>query len=413
MEKLHKATFLAVVLSAIIASAWVAGSILGNYTFHNAGTVNTDEVVAQTGSVEDIQSAIDESESKGGGIVRIPAGDWLFDATPTNRVTIHGGVSVFGAGKFLTNLTLLPDATYDSTTMFYVDGSNQLPVRISGITFIGRTGEAAAYTGDEGVLLDNAKDFRVDNCSFHYLGSAGVAVFNSKISLTSQGVIDHSDFYDIYKPGAEEAGTGYGYGVGIEKTYSRTGQEKIWNDDINFYLGKYQNVTYIENNYFSGTRHAISAYASGAYVARFNTFTNMHVFYGSGHADVHGAYPDGVYGGRYMEVYNNTFLNPANDPNYPRMFTYAKALRMRGGGGVFFNNVGTNYAYLVALATDAGNPSNPKCGVRDLWLWNNTYDHAYIENEASEAVQDVDYFLYEKADYVPYPYPHPLTLQTP
>jgi hypothetical protein len=295
--------------------------------------------------------------------------------------------------------------------MFFVDGSNQQPVRISGITFNGRTGSTAAATGDVGIYLDNTKDFRVDHNSFFYLGSAGVAVHNSDISKSSQGVIDRNEFIDIYKPDAETAGNGFGYGVGVERTYDRTDQDEIWKNDIDLYLGKYANVTYIENNIFSGNRHSISAFAGGAYVARHNTFTDMHVYYPSGHIDVHGAYADGVYGGRYVEVYDNEFLNPADDSDYPRMFNYARALRMRGGGGVFFNNTATNYSYLISLAADDGNTIIPKCSVHDLWIWGNAYDNGLIDFEASYQ-EDVDYFLYEKLGYVPYHYPHPLTLET-
>jgi len=408
MQRLHVAVIMALILVGILMIAWATGLVLEYYTIHNSGSILANAVTASSGSVTDIQSAVNQIESLGGGRVYIPAGNWLFDATPSVMVTIPGGVSVFGAGKFLTNLTLRAGSTYDSTTMFYVDGANQLPVRVSGITFIGRTGAAAADTGDNGVFIDNTKDFRVDHCSFHVMGSCGVAVFNSVISLSCQGVVDHCDFYNIYKPGAETAGTGFGYGVGVERTYSRSDEAKIWAPSLNGILGTYANVTYVEDCYFQGCRHSICAYATGAYVARFNTFTDMHVYYGSGHCDVHGAYPDGVYGGRYMEVYNNTFLNPANDSNYPHMYEYSKALRMRGGGGVFFNNVAVNYAYMVCLSTDDGNPSITKCKVRDLYMWNNVYDGDYIEEESGGHVENSTYFLYPRPSYTPYQYPHPL-----
>jgi len=406
LRKIPIAVVFAIAIGAILGTGFA--SLIASYTIPTSGRVGAG-VTAQSGSVADIKTAVNQVEAAGGGTVYVPAGSWSFAATESNYVTIHGGVNIIGAGMRVTNLTLQPGRTDPATTMFYVDGANQRPVRISGITFNGRTGAAASATGDTAIFLDNVKDFRVDHNSFYYLGSSGVAVFNSDISKSSQGVVDHNEFYDIYKPDAETAGTGFGYGVGIERTYTRADQAKIWNTDINFYLGKYANVTYIEDNYFAGARHSISAYATGAYVARHNVFTDMHVYYPSGHADVHGAYPDGVYGGRYTEVYDNTFLNPANDADYPRMFDYARALRMRGGGGVFFNNTAAHYSYLISLAKDDGNAAIPKCKVRDLWIWGNTYDNDFIDFEASYT-QDVDYFLYKKSGYVPYPYPHPLTL---
>jgi hypothetical protein len=93
------------------------------------------------------------------------------------------------------------------------------------------------------------------------------------------------------------------------------------------------------------------------------------------------------------------------------MDVYAKALRMRGGGGVFFNNTCYNMDYMVALATDDGNAAIPKCKVKDLWMWNNVYPNSYIEKESSGHVENSTYFLYQKTGYTPYPYPHPLTLE--
>jgi hypothetical protein len=257
-------------------------------------------VYAATGSRQSIQIAVDDVRANGDngpekeGVVIVPYGAWTLDATggiggytnlyaiDTNYWYVHsyGGIDIIGEGMYETNLTLLPNsATYSAVSMIFIDGSNQKPTRISGISFKGRTGAPASATGDTAVFFDSAKDFRVDHCSFDYMGSCGVDTTGSIQSLTTRGVVDHCNFTRMYKPDAETAGTGYGYGVGIVRSYQKGSgmQDTLW-DQYGIpsqFFGSYGNVTYIEDCYFQGCRHAMVSFGCGAYVSRFNIFTEM------------------------------------------------------------------------------------------------------------------------------------------
>jgi hypothetical protein len=402
-RRFRAAGVIAAALVVLFASVWASGALSDFITIHLSGTIAQGNIVnAASGSVADIQTAVNSVASTGGRVY-VPAG--TFDWTPSSTVTIPSGVSIVGAGKGVTILRLVGSASASKyNTMFDVYNSNGRPLRISGISFIDLTN-----AGNTGIMLDSVKDFRVDNCYFETLGSCGVATYNSESIAMSCGVVDHCDFVNIWKAGTENAGTGFGYGVGVEMTYDRTDQTTFWDNNINNLLGQYKpGVVYIEDCTFTGCRHSICAYATGSYVARYNTFDTIRTFeYNSGHCDVHGRYPDGVFGGRFAEVYGNTFtMGTQNDG-------HDLACRWRGGGGVIWNNTfnGFNTGYgTIELTYDDG--INEKCRVKDLWIWGNDYDSStqpYIEDYNSQAVLGVDYFLTAKPNYTPYPYPHPLT----
>jgi hypothetical protein len=249
------------------------------------------------------------------------------------------------------------------------------------------------------------------------MGSAGVAAMGSMTSLTIRGVVDHCNFTRIYKPDATTAGTGYGYGVALDRSYQKGSgmQDILWDQygTPSQFLGSYGNVTYIEDNYFQGCRHAICAYACSAYVSRYNTFTEMWVPYPSGYNDIHGAYPDDVYGGRYLEVYNNTFYNPPGKNPYGAD-SVGMATKNRGGSGVVFNNYIWNLTYAFSIAADDGNNAHPKCKVSNLYFWSNTLvgtTQFTLGENFDNRVLGVDYFTNAPTSftYVPYQYPHPLT----
>jgi len=180
---------------------------------NSAAIAYGNTVTAVSGSAEDIQAAVDWVEAAGGGTVYVPAGNFSFDIL--RGVTIHGGVSIIGAGKDKTILYMPNDVSpwRDGLRMFRVYGENGNPVRISGISFVGYQARAPdnVYTG---IAIFDSKDFRVDNCSFKYLGMAGIKISNIYYpSAISRGVIDHNDFLYIYKNPDQ---TTYGYGVDVE-----------------------------------------------------------------------------------------------------------------------------------------------------------------------------------------------------
>lgn len=379
--------------------------------------------LANSGSVGDIQAAVDGAETAGGGTVYVPAGHWIFEATSTNYVGIPGGVNVFGVGINATILDMPDDVTDTHTTMFVVDGSNGKKTRISGMTFKGRKG---TDTGDLGIRLTSCIDFRIDHCSFHDMGSVGVYVKDDPkgdISKISQGVIDHCSFIDIYKAPAYSAGNGYGYGVSVS---CKGGYEDYpWDPDIWNILGKYNHNTFIEDCYFSGCRHnAQAGICGGVYVFRHNTVENV-PYYRLGWMTGHPPrmYDIPVYGMRCWEIYNNIFDAKTESCNF---------LLCEGGGGVIFNNTiiggyrDTDIFVDVASAETSDERVAQEGSPHDLWIWDNFLTGVETaisaRSQAGNPVpQEWDgsgtepwswYTTQEPwgGNYTPYPYPHPLTV---
>ena len=420
LTKRYHVLLFVLICAVPIVTAYSLGQI--SVEVFNEGHVSSSyEVYAASGSVTAIQQAVDDVIAHGGGTVRIPEGDFLFDATPSSYVHSIGGVSIIGAGMFKTNLTLAPSRTYPSTTMFYVDGSNQQPLRISGITFIGRLGAAASATGDTGIELDVCKDFRIDHCSFHKLGSNGI--FTHSFSnddrsqwLLSQGVIDHNQFIDIYKPDALSAWVGFGYGIDIEKNWDSS--KTPWPTDINQLMGNATDTVFVEDNFFTGCRHTTMTWLGGRTVYRYNTIDHHAIVNDAGHwmIDMHPPRGDGTdyYGGRWYEIYGNTLNGNAPD--------YHWGITIDGGSALITNNTMTGpnlyYAYGFDLTTrgSISQATLNKCKPHDIYIWNNIeyYAERVYNPNPSLVKEGVDYHFEDPATdgytYTPYAYPHPLTL---
>lgn len=370
-----------------------------NITMGSNGTISIAKVTARSGSPEDIQAAVDAVAAAGGGTVYVPEGDWEFNHLSMHGVDIIGGVNVIGAGKDVTILrqTQLREPSTASMSMFFVDGTNERQTRISGFTFIG-------YINDEdpenilysikAVIFYKCKDFRLDHCKFidfnHF--SVYTSCYTSVPHGYNRGVIDHCDIDCPYKDRAT-VWTTWSYGIGV----NGPGREDTWNEDINFYLGKYEEsqwVVYIEDCTFSRCRHAIAGGAGAWYVVRHCKFTEPRPK-NFGVIDVHG-------GGRGLEAYDNLIIGAADYPG-------SQAFWIRGGGGTIFNNTIQGCGYGVMLSADPG--IQEKYKVKDMYIWNNTQDGG-TPLTTGDYIENVDYFLYEKPGYVPYPYPHPLALET-
>jgi hypothetical protein len=384
---------------------------------------STSDVWAASGSLADIQAAVNTVRAHGSGTVRIPAGSWTFDARGSSHLQSYGGINIIGAGKYLTNLTLVPNLTsYSGTTMFEITGNNELPVLISGITFIGRP--QAPNTGDTAIYLNVVKNFRVTDCSFHYMGSVGVAAtnyYNDEHSgwLPCQGVVDHCDFWNIYKAGAVSSGTGYGYGVEVA---AGNDINKIpWLANPQSLAGNLTETTVVEDCLFSGCRHNVMTFLGGRVIVRYCTTMNPvnSVDGGQWAFDQHPPryYDQDVYAGRWFEVYNNImYLNGTSGWSY--------GFDICGGSAYIYNNTMISgncyYAYGFDLSTSNG-VSSAVMNLTKPWyvyIWNNVEDCAervYSPQEGTLVRSGVNYkFVNPTTDgytYVPAPYPDPLTYQ--
>ena len=380
--------------STVVISS--TGKISPNYT-----------VNATSGSPTDIQNAINSIISHGGGTVYIPAGTYHWNGQTVNLI---GGVNVIGAGLAGNNgassnwtqntasTILHDDAPNPSNTMFEVDGSNGKPIRISSIQFEANVTSDDTNGGSVCIDIYNAIDFRVDHCTFINFSDVAINVGNY-INGVDRGIIDHCTISNPYKYVYTDSIWGYGIEL--------VGQAYSWDNNITDFLGKYETapsgfpIVYIEDNHFSLCRHCVASNQGSWYVTRYNLIDNEYPEdYGS--IDIHGAAGATAPGGRGLEAYNNTIVGTSG-------YNYAQAFWIRGGGGVIFNNTMRNIWYGVGLYYDGV----PQGQVKDLYIWGNTMDKGTLINNYANYTENVDYFLYAKSGYTPYPYPHPLTLVIP
>lgn len=374
------AIFLVLVMLVGIFILSAAISLLTNsITIPSGGSVLIPgtNVWAISGSPEDIQAAVDAVVAAGGGTVYVPEGDFVFNPTKSPaEVVVPGGVNVIGQGKGVTILRETQHIPTNRLAMFHLDGANGLPIRISGISFIGYV-ENEDETRNQGVQIVNVIDFRVDHCEFIDFSSFGC------VPSGGRGVIDHCDFDNPYK---DVSGGSWGYGPGM-------GGDGSW-EPIDYYLGQYngkKNIVYIEDCTLSRLRHATDCATGGWYVVRHCTITEPRpITYGM--VNVHG-----FNHGRGLEAYNNTIIGAGS---------MSSATWIRGGGGVIFNNTFRDFAFALGMAAEA----TGEYAVNDLWFWGNTLINVQNEVDPGQPfTEGVEFFLEERPGYVPYTYPHPLT----
>lgn len=404
-----------------------------NSSFHitNTGRIISPGIAA-SGSVSDIQYAIDWVIAAGGGTVYIPEGTFSFDADGDNNVEFsvpENGLQIIGAGKDKTILQMPVNDSAENTMMFKINGLSGGQVRISGISFRGRPNIETSPTGDYGILLKSCKDFRVDNCSFYYMGGIGVAVADSENTYShtgsevdqyvSQGLVDHCDFIDLFKPQATAQGRGYGYGVAVARAWHylwTNFEETPWNT-----FGNYNLNTYIEDCYFTGCRHAVQSGGGGAYVLRHSTIEDHGTY-----AVVSTGHPvrQLVYGMFACEIYEVDVIN--NGKNLPTH----NGFLVEGGSALIFNNTLTNIGGdpLLIGTSEYLNPEfYPSGDPHDIYVWNNQITggsttptvYANVGSTPEEGVEfwtdmtgkysttDVENLVTSEG-YEPYVYPHPL-----
>ncbi|MHC3128452.1 MAG: hypothetical protein IBV52_00025 [Candidatus Bathyarchaeota archaeon] len=386
---------------------------------------------ATSGSIEDIQVAIDWVTAAGGGTVYVPEGSFTFDASGDRRVYIdvpQGSIQIVGAGIDKTVLQMPIDDSAPNTAMFVVDGLSGGRVRISGITFKGRPNRDTSDTGDSGIVLKSCTDFRVDHCSFWDMGGSGVSVYDADntygtsggdINKVSQGVVDHCEFHRIYKSQATYAGNGYGYGVVVNRAYHYLWTvPNLYPDDPWTMFGKYYKNTYIEDCYFEGCRHAVCGNWAGAYVLRYSTIEDQGTY-----AALTTGHPirSEVLGMLTCEIYNVTVCNTG------KYVSKHPGFHVEGGSALIYNNVIENTGEPAFSIGDceAYNPEfYPLGNTKEVYIWNNqilgsTINGVHLGDNSGfggnpAPTEGEQYFLHApptEKNYTPYQYPHPLTLQ--
>jgi len=449
---LHGRALLLLVVLIISASIYPAlSSYSASLTIGNFGTIAVMNIYASGGSASDIQAAVDKVVAAGGiGNVHIPAGTHNFvepgQLLSDFTVQVPAGINIYGATTQRTsglstpaygmnpndqvvawatvlvlpshdNAPTLPGAPAGIPVWFDIqgDGAPTKSTRISDIQFIGyRNIDPQSTQQTRAMAMVGVLDFRIDHCSFVNLGGGSVQVSGGAASVAS-GVIDHNRIENpaggIIAPWAERT-ISYGINIGIDPF----GQ---WEPDISYVLGQYTDYSvFIEDNYFSKWRHSITSNHGAHYVARYNTFNDT---FGYGEVDCHIGNKNTEIGTRAIEVYNNEFINCVQPT------TFIGVVFFRGGGGTIFNNyVDETYNIQEAngfdgrfIFIDCNLDRFPYTYVHDLWVWDNNETmpfHILIESGPFRfiPVEGFDYFLYEPHTftYIPYTYPHPLTLRT-
>jgi hypothetical protein len=398
--------------------------------------VNPNEVVAESGYWRDIQKAVDEIDSQGGGNVIIPAGVFSFvnagESWSGARVIIPAGVSLVGASnnmdsngqntEWRTVLKLpwdVPGSWLGGSGAPPANGGPSVPTwfrivgdsdpnehsRFSNIKLVGyRSTDPNSKYVVQGLSITNVVNFRVDHVYFEHITGGGIATAGSRCN----GVIDHSYFVN---PTAHVQTVGWeqctaGYGIQVAREYG-----DIWENDITKVLGKYTDYSvYIEDCYFEKWRHVVAANSGAHYVLRHSTIKND---FASASIDAHGwgFTEEGTItqvGTRAVEIYDCSITNAIQDP---------WCTSIRGGSGVAFNNIvgGGTYGQFIYFTNEAESTVS-KCWINDWYVWNNTMLSGCTEitkyDMSGTIKENVNYFIHSPTtfEYTPYTYPHPLTL---
>jgi hypothetical protein len=384
----------------------------------SSGQISIPTITAASGSARDIQAAVDWIVAHGGiGNVYIPEGTFNFVDVGEAWMTVNipGGVNLFGAPterdangqvvEWKTVLVMPYDVAGPRNTEWFRINGNGKSFRMADIKLVGYRyfNSSSTYVFRALSIVGPIVDFRIDHCHFQDT-TGGIGVGGPANSVVC-GVIDHCKLVNsraIVKPYVLDCDVDYGVG------FIRSGTT-FWDDNIDNVLGHYTGYTvFIEDCYFEKWRHCVSANDGAHYVFRHNVIKND-VGYGS--LDAHGTY--NYVGTRAVEIYENQMIDPVGSSDDTPLTK--DGVYIRGGGGVIFNNTVVGYENRFIYTSREG--SVEKCWPHDLWIWNNAvtgssyYIQVYNDPDKGAPQENVDYFLYAKAEYTPYPYPHPLTLE--
>jgi hypothetical protein len=320
---------------------------------------------------------------------------------------------------------------HSSANNNYIDSADR-HIRLSGLTILGDVTNDSGNNND-GIDIAYVDGFLIDHCFVDSSVGSDIGIVGSK------GVISDCNISQAYH--VTQGGI-WGYGIlvsGNAQFYWNGLGTPIWIDNLTLVVGEYDwqgiNITYsnpasgtftdtgwttdisytagpvyIEGCYFYYCRHGVTANYYGYYVVRYCTF---YAEPSNSYIDAHGV---GFPSARGYEIYNDTLL----------AFSGAQGVSPRGGGGVIFNNTFIGVSPAIHLEQDGYNVNDPNdpAYINDLWIWSNTYLNgaAFTADSNVGIVAGTNYFIDNEGGaaatnpapprpgYVPYTYPHPLTL---
>lgn len=407
----------------------IATTVLATAMWLTPVSVHAATLTASSCSRTDVGNAV--TAAVAGDTVLIPAGTCSW----TTQLDVTKGITLLGNGIDRTILQdNVPKDGSPSSRLMVIRVTQPQNFRFGNLTIQGVATDPSVYNKGHILLDGTSKAFRLDHVKF--VNQTTSAIF---VDGYLWGVIDHCEFNADFKQAIVVLHTNWGgqsYGDGS------------WAEQL--YLGT-ERAVYVEDNVFnelsqSSSAGAMDSYNGGRYVFRHNILNNQVIV-------SHGADTSGRdRSQRSFEYYDNQF-NRTGTPA-----SYARAIFVRGGTGVIFNNSFSNVYNNIAdymnyrdtaayapwgqcngsSAYDQNAASGYRCvdqpgaGTSNLltgstppaqWVgnaldpiyqWNNTYGGASNPtNVVSTTNVKVNRDFYNntpRPGYTPYTYPHPLTL---
>lgn len=367
---------------------------------------------AQSCSYSDVSTALVDSAA--GDELVIPAGecDWK-----GSSLVVTKPVTIKGSGR---EHTVLIRSERTSEPLIFVGCSvDNTSASISGIKFQGLFDPKTGFAGDRGVALAHGcQDFKVFDNEFTGFANAGLDVSDhNNRNPFQRGVIFNNRFIENFR-------VGLGYGISV----TAGGR-----NELNIAFGS-QNFVFIEDNYFSKNRHAVTSNLDATYVLRHNLIEDNYPNFAV--IDTHGkTFSDDRGGTKMIEVYSNTIrqndqisyihTTSGTSNNNPAF----AGIGLRGGAALIYDNTVTAYrfplVFLIESATACADLTSPLPDKQPagVYVWSNEFvDHrGGIVNDISLGGDqrcehlfslDGDYFLRPKTGYLPFTYPHPLRGQS-
>jgi hypothetical protein len=378
-------------------------------------TILASDVTARSCSAADIQAAIDNCISTGGGTVNLPAcsadNTWVGSQGVTKTTNVTWRLKGAGVGS-----TVFGYADDETRTTYGIRFDGTGLVEVSGFTFRGAHGASGKIEG--GICLYS---YATVNLRVHHLKLERFAGTNGMLRVchnpNSPILVDHCDFGDQSPNG------GGAYGILVVGRNLASGYVIPASFGVNN-----PNAVFIEDCTFDKCYHSVSAFAVASIVFRYNTITNP-TSYLDGHGPCfnvgcNAGQPDGHDNGTYIyEIYNNNITRSD------------WCVNPRGGTGMVTDNTFNNCTVAFRMEIEpcakgvnctaaAGCPHSStdttKCFQTpyQYWIWNNTYNSVAAQvgvGYGSECIRE-NYEYFKRAPtagdpvttYTKYQYPHPL-----
>lgn len=412
---------LSLVLVLLASGQTAYGSPPEKIAFSAAVVIHAQAIVnAASCSQPDVQAAVDAAQN--GDTVQVPAGqcDWLQPVRIVNKA-----ITLKGAGIESTVITDKTGNAWNEPAL-WIEGQDGQSIRATGFTFrYAFNGTLQDYNGAI-VVRGTSKTVRIDHCKF-------VDFWNRAINISgyTYGVVDHCVF-ELTLAATQD----------YQAVNASGDSNAAWERPLT--LGS-ANAFYIEDNVIDYSIQrggsAADSHSGGRFVFRMNTIHNAYMLnHGLDTSDR---------SSHSFEIYENRFSWDAYAFN---------AITIRGGTGVIFHNTMTNpatvqnpiiaqyYRSCLDYPSTHGvrcNGTNPIDGNQEptgypckdqhgrttgqqlspIYVWDNVLNATTANmrlhdpwgctnpSMADHVKEGRDYYngVY-RPRYVPYPYPHPLTL---